>query len=54
MYGSGKDIAKHTENMLAAFGNHPHIANLGHGVYPDTKPDAVRTFVHTVKAYRHD
>ena len=54
LYASGRDIAKHTEKMLAAFGNHPHIANLGHGVYPDMKPDAVRTFVNTVKEYRHE
>jgi len=54
LYASGKDIAKHTQKMLAAFGNHPHIANLGHGVYPDMKPDAVRTFVNTVKEYHHE
>lgn len=54
LYASGKDIVKYTKNMLAAFGDHPHIANLGHGVYPDMKPEAVRTFVNTVKEYRHE
>ncbi|MCC6281153.1 MAG: hypothetical protein IT262_11160, partial [Saprospiraceae bacterium] len=26
-----------------------HIANLGHGVYPDTPLDGVRVFVDTVR-----
>jgi uroporphyrinogen decarboxylase len=54
LYSSGKDIVKHTKIMMSAFGDHPHIANLGHGVYPDMKPDAVRTFINTVKEYRHE
>lgn len=54
LYSSGKDIVKHTKKMMAAFGDHPHIANLGHGVYPDMKPNAVRTFIQTVKEYRHE
>jgi uroporphyrinogen decarboxylase len=54
LYSSGKDIVKHTTTMMAAFGGHPHIANLGHGVYPDMKPEAVRTFINTVKEYRHE
>jgi uroporphyrinogen decarboxylase len=54
LYSSGKDIVKHTSTMMAAFGSHPHIANLGHGVYPDMKPEAVRTFINTVKEYRHE
>jgi hypothetical protein len=27
-----------------------HIANLGHGVYPDIDPDKVRLFVNTIKS----
>ena len=54
LYSSGKDIVKHTKTMMAAFEGHPHIANLGHGVYPDMKPDAVRTFINTVKEYPHE
>ena len=53
LYGSGKDIAKATRAMLAEFGPHRHIANLGHGVYPDTPVDAVKTFIDTVKSYTH-
>ena len=41
-----------TEAMLRRFGTGPHIANLGHGVYPDTDPDNVRVFVETVKGWR--
>lgn len=54
LYSSGKDIVNHTKKMMRAFGNHPHIANLGHGVYPDMKPEAVRTFIKTVKEYKHE
>ncbi len=54
LYAPGKDIVRHTRKMLKSFGNHPHIANLGHGVYPDMTPDAVRTFINTVKEYRHE
>lgn len=54
LYGDGKEIVKHTRNMLAQFGPNRHIANLGHGVYPDTSPDAVKIFIDTIKSYEHD
>jgi len=54
LYADGKEIVKQTENMLAAFGPKMHIANLGHGVYPDTNPEAVKIFIDTVKNYNHD
>jgi uroporphyrinogen decarboxylase len=38
--------------MLAAFGPQQYIANLGHGVYPETNPDRVRTFIKTVKEFK--
>ncbi len=53
LYGSHDFIKTKTEAMLQRFEGHNHIANLGHGVYPDTDPDKVRTFVNTVKAYKH-
>ena len=52
LYGSQQNIEKETLAMLRAFGGR-HIANLGHGVYPDTPLDGVRTFVETVKAFRY-
>ncbi len=51
LYGSFDQIAKATKKMLDRFEGHPHIANLGHGVYPDTSPDHVRCFIDTVKEY---
>lgn len=52
LYGSFDDVRRETKKMLDAFGNTPHIANLGHGLYPDTEADKVRCFVDTVKEYR--
>ena len=39
--------------MLETFGPQRHIANLGHGLYPDTNPDHVKHFVEVVQSYRH-
>ncbi len=49
LYGSNETIKEETKKMLAAFGDHPHIANLGHGVYPDTDPQKVKYFIDCVK-----
>ncbi len=51
LYGDFNTIKKETRKMLDAFGPDRHIANLGHGVYPDTNPDNVRCFIETVKEY---
>jgi uroporphyrinogen decarboxylase len=51
LYGSFEDIKKHTRLMIEQFGTERYIANLGHGVYPDTDPDKVRCFIETVKEY---
>ena len=51
LYASDKEIEQTTKKMLDAFGNSRHIANLGHGVYPDTDPDKVKVFIKTVKEY---
>ncbi|NND04888.1 MAG: uroporphyrinogen decarboxylase [Saprospiraceae bacterium] len=45
-------IVLETEHMLREFGPH-HIANLGHGVYPDTSVESVHTFVNTVQNFRY-
>lgn len=51
LYADPAQIEKETIEMLKQFGDHPHIANLGHGVYPDTDPEHVKIFVEAVKAF---
>lgn len=51
LYGTTAQVADATKQMLDQFGNSRHIANLGHGVYPDINPDMVKVFVETVKEY---
>ena len=51
LYAEPSIIREETRNMLRRFGTKRHIANLGHGVYPDIKPDAVKCFVNEVKEY---
>ena len=49
LYASYDQIRAFTRAMLADFGHTRHIANLGHGVYPDTDPEKVKCFVDAVK-----
>ena len=51
LYADLKTIETKTKNLLKSFGNQRHIANLGHGVYPDTNPDNVKCFIETVKNF---
>ena len=51
LYGDQKSIELETKKMLKQFKGHPHIANLGHGVYPDTNPVHVKMFIEAVKAF---
>ena len=52
LYANEDEIRLKTKEMLAQFGS-KHIANLGHGVYPDTPLSGVKTFVNTVKEYKY-
>lgn len=52
LYATPEKIEQATKDMLVAFGPH-HIANLGHGVYPDTPLEGVKTFIATVKNHRY-
>jgi uroporphyrinogen decarboxylase len=52
LYSSEENVREATLKMLNDFGG-KHIANLGHGVYPDTPLDSVKTFVNTVKSYSY-
>lgn len=53
LYADEKIIAAETNEMLRQFGRR-HIANLGHGVYPDTPLEGVKVFVETVKKWNWD
>jgi uroporphyrinogen decarboxylase len=52
LYADFDTIRRETEKMLRAFGPQRHIANLGHGLYPDIEKDKVKCFVDTVKEFR--
>lgn len=51
LYGSAKQVEEATIAMMDQFKGCRHIANLGHGVYPDIDPEMVKVFVQTVKNY---
>lgn len=52
LYGSYTDIQQSTTEMLKAFGPQRHIANLGHGVYPDMDPGKLKCFIETVQEFQ--
>ncbi len=52
LYTSDEELVKETISMLNKFGGQKHIANLGHGVYPDTNPEKVKLFINTIKEYK--
>jgi uroporphyrinogen decarboxylase len=52
LYSDYEVIKKEAVKMLKAFGPHRHIANLGHGLYPDLEKDKVKCFVDTIKEFR--
>ena len=52
LYATPEYIEMRTKQMLKEFGR-KHIVNLGHGVYPDTPLDGVKTFINTVQSYRY-
>lgn len=45
-------IQKETTEMLNAFANFRHIANLGHGILPNVPVDHAKAFVDTVKSWQ--
>lgn len=51
LYADEETIRKHTKKMLEEFGPERHIANLGHGVYPDIDPQHVKWFIEAIKEY---
>jgi uroporphyrinogen decarboxylase len=49
LYAPFDEIRRQTRRMLEQFGTQRYIANLGHGVYPDTDPDKARCFIEAVR-----
>jgi len=52
LYQNKKGIELEVKKMLDAFGTQRYIANLGHGLYPDTDPHMVKIFIDAVKQYK--
>ncbi|MFN3802755.1 uroporphyrinogen decarboxylase family protein, partial [Belliella pelovolcani] len=52
LYGSDEEVSTSTIRMMDQFKGGRHIANLGHGVYPDIDPAKVKVFIETVKQYK--
>lgn len=52
LYSDTATIKRETEKMLRSFGPSRHIANLGHGLYPDTEKEKVKFFIDTIKEFR--
>lgn len=48
LYAPPEDLRREVQHMLAGFGPHHHIANLGHGMLPDHDPEHARVFVEAV------
>ncbi|XP_013792463.1 uroporphyrinogen decarboxylase-like [Limulus polyphemus] len=48
LYASPSNIDQYVAQMMTEFGPHRHIANLGHGVYPDIDPAHLCAFVDAV------
>jgi uroporphyrinogen decarboxylase len=53
LYADYDVIRKETIRMLETFGKGRHIANLGHGLYPDTEKDKVKFYIDTIKEYKN-
>lgn len=52
LYGTHEEIQSSVKSLIEKFDGN-HIVNLGHGVYPDTPLDGVKSFVQAVKTYSY-
>lgn len=50
LYANEKTIEAEAKKMVRAFGKQRYIANLGHGLYPDTDKNKVKFFVDCIKS----
>ena len=53
LYASDDIVVQKTNEMLRSFAGGGHIANLGHGVYPDTDWRKVKLFIDTIKSSKN-
>ena len=51
LYADFETVKSETRKMIDQFGPDKHIANLGHGVYPDIEADKVKCYIDEVKEY---
>ncbi|MDN3203115.1 uroporphyrinogen decarboxylase [Algoriphagus sediminis] len=51
LYGTADQVVAATQKMMKQFIGSRHIANLGHGVYPDINPERVKDFIQAVKSF---
>jgi uroporphyrinogen decarboxylase len=54
LYADFDEIEKQTKHMLDIFGKDRYIANLGHGLYPDTEKEKVKFFVDCIKQHSYN
>ncbi|MBN3522170.1 uroporphyrinogen decarboxylase [Algoriphagus lutimaris] len=52
LYGNPEQVRAATLDMMEQFRGSRHIANLGHGVYPDIDPEMVKVFIQAVKDFK--
>jgi len=51
LFAPPEDLRRHAVRVLQEAGPKGHIFNLGHGIWPETDPDAVARLVDTVHEY---
>ncbi|MEO0895445.1 MAG: uroporphyrinogen decarboxylase [Bacteroidota bacterium] len=53
LYSTPDKVREATQDMLKKFEPGKHIANLGHGIYPDLPRESVISFVNTIQEFRY-